>query len=228
MEEEVLTKEEKIKNVKNEVLEWILCLIIAVVLYLIINYFLGTISGIKQTSMTPTFVEGEKILIQRPKIFKKELTYGKVITFTAPNEEDLSKVTKVDNITGELIEGESAVAKYAEKNLFENFVYDFLGIGKKSYIKRIIGLPGDHITITEEGKVFRNDEELVENYLKDGTTSRNGIYVNVIVPENTVFAMGDNRLGSMDSRILGCIPIDRIDGYVVAKVWPFNKFEWYN
>ena len=228
MEEEVLTKEEKLNKIKSEAIEWLICLVIAIVLYLLVNYFIGTVSGIKQTSMTPTYVEGEKILIQRTKIFKKELKYGQVVTFVAPNEEDLSVVTKQENITGELIQGEDAIASYTDRNFIDSFIYDFLGIGKRSYIKRIIGLEGDHIVVTEDGKVLRNDEELTEDYLKDGITSQNGKYINVIVPEGAVFVMGDNRLGSMDSRIFGCIPVEKIDGYVVAKVWPFSKFEWYN
>ena len=227
MEEQEITKEEKIKNITNEIVEWLVCLVIAIVLYLLINYFIGTVSGIKQTSMTPTFVEGEKILIQRTKIFKKQLNYGDVITFVAPDEEDLSKLMNVENASSETITGEDAIAKYDKRDFISNFIYDFIGIGKRSYIKRIIGLPGDHIVITEDGEVLRNDEKLEEDYLRDGITSRNGIYINVIVPDETVFVMGDNRLGSMDSRILGCIPSKNIDGYVIAKVWPFNKWKWY-
>lgn len=225
--EENLTKEEKSKKIKNEIMEWGICLIIAVIIYLLINYFIGTVSGIKQSSMTPTYVEGEKIIIKRTKIFKEELNYGDIITFIQPVEDNLAYLTNTSNITGDLLEGEAAIAKYEEKTGFPWFVYNFIGIGKKSYIKRVIGLPGDHIEILENGTVFRNDEILEENYLKDGITSQNGIYINVIVPENCVYVMGDNRLGSMDSRILGCIPTSQIDGYVTGKIWPFSKFEIY-
>ena len=222
--EEKTTKE---KNIKSDIIDWGICLVIAVVLYLIINYFLGTASGIKQTSMTPTFVEGEKILIQRNVIFKKELKYGDVVTFLAPDEQYIIDTMSNQEITTELIEGNDAIAKYTKRNLLGSFVYNFIGIGKKSYIKRVIGLPGDHIRVISDGTVTRNDEVLEEPYLKDGTTSQNGIYVNVIVPENTIFVMGDNRLGSMDSRALGCIPMDKLDGYVIGKIWPLNKIEFY-
>lgn len=226
MEKEI--SNDKIGKVKKEIFEWLICFVIAVVLYLVINYFLGTISGIKQTSMTPTYSEGEKILIKRRVIFKDKLEYGDVITFIQPNEENVRFSTNPKNITGELITGEDAMAKYDERTGISAFMYYFVGIGKNSYIKRVIGLPGDHIEVKEDGTVTRNGELLNEPYLKDGTTSQNGMYINVIVPENAVFVMGDNRLGSLDSRVLGCIPYNKIDGFVTAKVWPFNKFEIYN
>ena len=224
--EEELTKDKKKIDVCNEILEWIFCLTVAVVIYLLINYFLGTVSGIKQTSMTPTYVEGEKILIKRPVIFKQELHYGDVITFISPDAvPDI--VESEDDISNEILKDVKATASYMERNLFSKFLQEFIGIDKKSYIKRIIGLPGDEIEVLPNGSVKRNGTILDEPYLKDGITSRNGIYVHVIVPENTVYVMGDNRLGSLDSRALGCIPLEKIDGYVIAKVWPFSKFECY-
>lgn len=226
MEEEIA--KDKNKKIKKEILEWLVCLLIAIVIYLVINYFFGTVSGIKQTSMTPTFCEGEKILIKRPVIFKEELKYGDVITFIQPNEENVRFNTNPKNITGELIVEQDAIAKYDKRNGLSAFMYYFIGIGKNSYIKRVIGLPGDHIEIKEDGTVLRNDFILDELYLKDGTTSQNGRYINIIVPEDAVFVMGDNRLESLDSRALGCIPYSKIDGYVIGKIWPFNKFEIYD
>ncbi len=227
MEEIAKDKKNKKSKIKHEIIEWLVCLLIAVVLYLLINYFIGTLSGIKQTSMTPTYVEGEKILIRRRILFKKELNYGDVITFIQPNESNLGSAVNPQNITGQVIEGEDALAKYDKKGILSSFMYYFIGIGKRSYIKRVIGLPGDHIEILEDGTVRRNNELLNEPYLKDGITSQNGMYINVIVPEGAVFVMGDNRLNSLDSRAFGCIPLDKIDGNVVAKIWPFSKFEFY-
>lgn len=224
--EEDIAKDKK-KSIKHEIIEWGVCLLIAVVLYLLINYFIGTLSGIKQTSMTPTYIEGEKILIKRRIFFKSDLNYGDVITFIEPNESNVNYTTNPQNITGDLIEKEAALAKYEKKDPVSSFMFYFVGIGKRSYIKRVIGLPGDHIEILEDGLVRRNNVILDEPYLKDGITSQNGMYINVIVPENSVFVMGDNRLGSLDSRALGCIPMDKLDGNVIAKVWPFSKFEFY-
>lgn len=202
-----------IKKVLREIAEWILCFIIAYIIYLVLNYFVGTISGVKQVSMLPTAKEGERLLIQRPTIFKKELKYGDIITFEAPKE---------DNIYSDKIR-EDVVATYQEHKGIDSFIYNFIGIGKMTYIKRVIGLPGDHIVIADDGFVYRNDERLNESYLKDGCTNQMGQFIDVVVPEGTVFAMGDNRLESKDSRYLGCIPISKINGYVICRIWPLNR-----
>ena len=207
------------EKIKKEAIEWIFCFIIAYIIYLFINYFIGTVSGVKQISMKPTANEGDKVLIQRTVFGKKDIKYGDIITFIAPSENVNKTVIEYDKI----LEGNDAIANYDKHSGIESFVFNFMGIGKKSYIKRVIGLAGDHIEINENGTVNRNGEVLSESYLKDGTTSRNGAYINIIVPENTIFAMGDNRLQSMDSRYFGAIPISKIDGYVLSRIWPLNK-----
>ncbi len=92
----------------------------------------------------------------------------------------------------------------------------------KLLIKRVIGLPGDSITVTQ-GKVYINGEEQRDDYTKDQST--NGEIVDLIVPEGTLFCMGDNRLVSVDSRSpeVGFIPYDAIVGKVFLRLYPFNK-----
>ena len=88
----------------------------------------------------------------------------------------------------------------------------------------LINLPGEHLVINE-GKVYINGEELKEDYLNDGvTTIINGEFYDLVVPENTVFAMGDNRAESVDCRSFGCIPLEKIESKVWIRFWPFNKF----
>jgi len=214
-----LDKKLFVKKFKSEIIEWVFCFVIAYVLYLFLNYFIGTVSGVKQISMKPTANDGEKVLIQRTVFNKKALKHGDIITFVAPS----LTINKMAIENGKILEENEAIANYDEHLGIESFTFNFMGIGKKSYIKRIIGLAGDHIVVKEDGKVYRNDEMISEPYLKDGTTSRNGAYIDVIVPEATIFAMGDNRLQSMDSRSFGCIPISEIDGYVLSRIWPLNK-----
>lgn len=197
----------------KEILEWIFCFIVAYVIYLNINFFIGTISGVKQVSMIPTAKENDRVLIQSSTIFKRELKHGDIITFEAP----ISKASPEDYNKDNLI------AEYNNYTGINKFLYSFVGIGKLTYIKRVIGLPGDHIVVTDKGELYRNDEKLQEDYLNDGVTNISGVYCDVVVPENTVFVMGDNRLQSKDSRYFGCIPESRISGYIVTRVWPLNK-----
>lgn len=193
----------------KEIVEWIVAFLIAYVIYICINFFFGTVSGVKQISMYPTAIDGEKVVIQRPTIFKKELKRGMIITFVAPIQ---TAEKSADDI-----------AVFPDPKGINKFAYDFLGIGKRSYIKRIIGLPGDRVQVAEDGTVILNGEPLEESYLNSEKRSLVGKYMDVIVPENCIFAMGDNRGHSGDSREFGCIPINKINGYVITRVWPLNR-----
>lgn len=93
---------------------------------------------------------------------------------------------------------------------------------EKLLVKRIIGLPGDTVMITG-GVVYINGEPLEEPYTKDGYT--NTELEEVTVPEGHVFAMGDNRQNSIDSRHsdVGCVSIDQVVGKAVLRLYPFDQ-----
>ena len=94
---------------------------------------------------------------------------------------------------------------------------------KKDLIKRIIGLPGDVISVTD-GVVFRNDEVLKESYTMEDYTT--GQVMEYEVPDGMMFVMGDNRRVSLDSRSedIGAVAMDDIMGKAVWKVYPFKDF----
>ena len=78
----------------------------------------------------------------------------------------------------------------------------------------------------ENGKVYVNDVLQEETYLQSGVVTDNGkgYCTDVVVPENSVFVMGDNRSQSTDSRCFGCIPLERIESKVWIRIWPLNLF----
>lgn len=92
---------------------------------------------------------------------------------------------------------------------------------KKKIIKRVIGLPGEKVSILE-GRVYIDGELLEEEYLDDGVTA--GADMEYVVPDDSIFLMGDNREVSIDSRSekVGAISIDDICGKVMARVWPIK------
>ncbi len=206
-------KKRKIRGVLKEVFEWVICIIIAYVLYLNINYFIGAVSRVKLTSMYPTAAEGEMVVLQRPTIFNHTLERGEIVTFESPMDVKFY-VDQQDNYP---------VAQYEVYTGITKFLHDFIGVGKVSYIKRVIAIPGDHIFISEDGSVYINDEKIEEDYIREPFTAREGEYYDLIVPEGTVFVMGDNRADSRDSRYFGCVPISKINGYVKCRIWPLNK-----
>lgn len=207
------------KKIVKEIGGWIICILIAVILALLIKYFILTPTVVKQESMYPTLEENQRLILNRlGRTFKQMPKRGDIITFEAPTvtyrtEED----TDISNPV--------AIYEDEERNIFEGFSYNVLEIGKTSYIKRVIGLPGDHVQI-KNGKVYINEEELEEDYLQSGivTDDAEGMFSDIIVPENTVFAMGDNRNSSVDCRAFGCIPLERIEGKVLIRFWPLNEF----
>ncbi|NLY82245.1 MAG: signal peptidase I [Clostridiales bacterium] len=92
----------------------------------------------------------------------------------------------------------------------------------KWLIKRIVGLPGDVITIAN-GKVQLNGKLYEEEYLNEGITD--GELINYLVPKAEYFVMGDNRLVSLDSRYeeVGNVEEESIEGKAVFRVYPFDK-----
>jgi len=99
------------------------------------------------------------------------------------------------------------------------------GDGKeKLLIKRIIGLPGDTISIID-GIVYLNGEVYEEDYIMDGYTT--GHIEELVVPEGHLFCMGDNRNVSIDSRDsrVGCVPMEYIVGKAVFRLYPFNSMQ---
>lgn len=87
------------------------------------------------------------------------------------------------------------------------------------YIKRVIGLPGDRVSITG-GKVYINGAQLIEPYLIT-TTNRGGEWT---VPEGNLFVMGDNRNNSSDSRSWGFVPLQNVIGKAEVVYWPPQKW----
>ena len=210
-------EKEKVSKFKDA-MEWIVCIVIALIIAILFRYFIGTPTIVKQPSMYPTLKENQRLWLNRLTRTTKTMPQkGDIITFEAPSKSVLSEEDLKENV----------VARYANEptSLFGKFTYNVLEIKKISYIKRVIGLPGDHIVI-KDGKVYINDKEIEESYLQPGvvTDDGNGYCIDVTVPENTVFAMGDNRSQSTDCRCFGCIPLGKIESKVWIRIWPLNLF----
>lgn len=200
-------------------MEWVYCIIIAVVLALLVRYYIGTPTIVQQPSMNPTLKQGQRLILNRlSRTIHETPKRGEIVTFEAPSNL---------HITAAEANMEKPVAIYDNEpeGIFSKFRYYVLEIGKTSFIKRVIGLPGEHVKI-ENGKVYINGEELQENYLQKNveTTSLNGPFTDFIVPEGYVFLMGDNRSQSTDCRRFGCIPIEKLESKVWIRFWPFDLF----
>ena len=91
----------------------------------------------------------------------------------------------------------------------------------KSYIKRVVGLAGDHIRI-DDGLVYVNDKPLDEDYVP-AAFAHNRSYPETVVPQNSFFVLGDHRSMSNDSRDFGAVKETFIYGKAVFGYWPVDK-----
>ncbi len=92
----------------------------------------------------------------------------------------------------------------------------------KDLIKRVIGLPGEHVRI-EPGRVLVDGKPLEERYIKDQAFGEYDAPVDEVLGPNEYFVLGDNRDDSHDSRRFGPVPIEALKGRVVVRWWPFHE-----
>lgn len=95
----------------------------------------------------------------------------------------------------------------------------------RSFIKRVIGVPGDKINISN-GELYINDEYIKEPYIANNSFTESLSYGDrYIVLENELFVIGDNRFPgeSNDSRSFGSVSLENIEGKVVLRIFPLNK-----
>ncbi len=136
------------------------------------------------------------------------------------------------------VEGTSMMPSlYDQERLFINqFSYKF-GLGTikrgdtvvflypddptKSYIKRVIGLPGDTVAV-EDGYVIVNGKKLIENYVPPDYRDDRP-YSPTLVPPDDYFVLGDHRSSSNDSRAWGFVPRSYIYGKAVFVFWPLDR-----
>lgn len=144
------------------------------------------------------------LLIKHFLIYKVKVSTGSMIP-TIESEEQIL-VTKVYNLNN---------LKRGNILVFESKEYGDV------FIKRLIGLPGDHVKIMD-GKVSVNGEQIDEDYVKNHDDD----YGDFIVPEGKYFLLGDNRPESWDSRKWVDTYIDGkdIQGKAIMEIYPFKDF----
>jgi len=181
----------------KELVEWIKALVIAVLLVFVIRTFLFSPFIVDGDSMLPNFESGERLIVNKIVYTFSEPKFGDVVVFDVPEE------------------------------------------GRK-FIKRVIGVPGDTIRI-EGDNLYINGELRDEPYIKEaieaarainetynggGPDFPNSRVTETTVPEGTIFALGDNRSDSKDSRTIGFVTDKEIVGRADLIFWPVSKLEF--
>jgi signal peptidase I len=168
----------------------------------------------------------------------KPIITGLVIAFILRSFFFSSYIVEGSSMTPTLQEGNLLVINKFGYQIGEIKRFDvivFQANKDQDYVKRVIGLPGDRIsyqngslyindTVVEEpflqvsGKTFEGDRLTEDFTLQDKTGEE-------IVPEGKLFVIGDNRLGSYDSRHFGFIDIEQVVGKVNLRYFPFEDMD---
>jgi signal peptidase I len=102
----------------------------------------------------------------------------------------------------------------------------------KQLVKRVIGLPGDHVVV-KNGSLTIFNRQHPNGYSPDKTLPYGSVIgttagdVDLVVPANQIFVCGDNRGNSFDSRYFGTVPLSNVIGKLEVRVYPFNQFKFF-
>ena len=183
---------------KENALSWLQSIVIAVVLALFIRHFFFEPFRIPSGSMESTLLIGDKILVNK-------FILGMRIPFTYKKFLVFRKPARGDIVVFRFPDGEG-----------------------KDIVKRVVGLPGERIKISDEGHILVNGTAVTSppfiannRYYNHRTYGPYGTTREVTVPEDSYFLLGDNSKHSRDGRARGFVPLSHIKGKVLCVWWPF-------
>jgi signal peptidase I len=146
-----------------------------------------------------------------------------LVLFLAINA--LSARVRVENVSmqptlkpGEFLLVNRVAYKLGQPSIGDIIVFHAPGENDMDYIKRVVGLPGDQVRISD-GLVYVNNQPLYEPYIAEAPRY-NGTWD---VPPNEYFVLGDNRNNSSDSHMWGFVPHDDIVGRALLIYWPLSE-----
>ncbi|KRF10064.1 hypothetical protein ASG89_00515 [Paenibacillus sp. Soil766] len=169
----------------REFSEWSKAIIIAVILVMLLNIYIVQVYKVEGPSMIPTLHNNQYVFLSK-----------------------LNRTYKYEDIV--IIDPRVNRARSFSDSLLDNPV--LAGLTGGYWIKRVIGKPHDQLEFNE-GKLYRNGTLLNEYYLNE--TMKNVPNARVVVPEDSLFVMGDNRNHSLDSRSVGPVPLSHVIGIVI-------------
>jgi signal peptidase I len=180
-------------------LEFPLILIVAFALvFLVVRPYVVEAFYIPSESMLPTLEVGDRVLVNKF-----------IYRFTEPERKDVV-VFKTPEGVDNSVDGNpiARLIGWSQGKRDE----------RQDLIKRVVGLPGDTIAV-RNGRLFVNGERQNEPYLNKALPDQS-FFEQTTVPKNKVFVMGDNRTNSRDSRFIGPIPKENMEGEAFLRFWP--------
>ena len=197
--------------------EAVVLLVIAAVIAVGVHSFLFQAFFIPTGSMENTLLPHDRVIVNRLSYKVGHVQRGQIVVFSG-----------VDSWTpeGSVTTPSNPVVRAFDK------VGSYLGFaqsGEQDFIKRVIGVPGDHVVCcNSQGQITVNGKALQENYLYPGSDNRT-LPFDIVVPPGRLWVEGDHRNDSADSRSHtglpggGTIPINKVIGRAFVIVWPFSR-----
>ncbi len=186
-------------NRKSVWREWGEAFVVALVLAVFVRTFFFQIYQIPSSSMVPTLMPGDKI-------FANRISYGPAVPFTPWRLPAFKNLKRLDVVV--FVPPDEKTRPW---------------LGRKQFIKRLIGLPGEKVLI-KNGHIYVNGEKITDSrinwikYTNAGEYGREG--KEIIVPQGKYFFLGDNTDNSQDSRYWGYAERGDIMGRAVFIWWP--------
>lgn len=196
------------KSTRSSIIELVVIIAVALGLALGIQAWVVKPYRIPSGSMLPTLAVGQRVLVNRIGMDFSEPHVGEIAVFHPPKDAG----QEVCGPNPHVIKlGGAACAQPEPTRSGVNF------------IKRIVGGPGDVISIVE-GHVIRNGKRESDNYIRPcGSAPECNFPTPIKVPPGHWFMMGDNRGESDDSRFWGPVPTGWIIGGAIATYWPLDR-----
>ena len=187
-------------------------LVVAVAIIALIRTFIIQSFTIPSGSMEDTLNEGDRVTVTM--FDSDDIHRGDVVVFTDPDHWLMTE--EPTGLQGALQDFLVAIRIFPQN-------------AGHHLIKRVIGMPGDHVVADGNGSLSVNGVELHEDYLKPGR-SASDLAFDITVPEGYVWVMGDNRANSSDSRYHqndahhGFVPMGNVVGVAKNVVWPYSHW----
>ena len=192
----------------------LLALLLAVAVSGLVRSLWLDVYYIPSASMEPLFESGDRILVSRTDFQRDPLRRGDVVVF-----DGRGTFAPLNSGKGPVLDAAAGLGHW-------------LGLtgSDTTYVKRVIGLPGDHvICCAADGRLTVNGQPLEEPYLYNGDVPSEQRF-SAIVPAGRLWLLGDHRSRSADSRSLlgapggGMVPVDRVIGRPAQIIWPLDRF----
>lgn len=179
--------------------EWVESIVIAFVLAMFIRTFFIQAFKIPSGSMIPTLLVGDRLMVNKT-------NYGPVVPFT-----------------------DKRIPGYGHWERGDVIVFKFPPDPKRDFIKRLIAVGGETVEIRDgniyiDGKIVEDPKIRNTYYYNRGPYAQPG--QSIIVPEGSLFVLGDNSKSSHDSRFWGFVPEGNVIGRAAVIYWPLDRLRF--